>query len=73
MNDHIADIITRFPKKYVGLGTIPMQDADLAIQEMERCKNELGFKGIQIGSNINDKNLSEAEFFPIFEDPAIPV
>lgn len=67
LNDHIAEVVAKYPKKYVGLGTIPMQDPELAIQEMERCKNELGFKGIQIGSNINDKNLSEPEFFPIFE------
>ena len=43
-----------------------MQDTDLAIKELERCK-ELGFPGVQIGSNINDKNLDEPEFYPIFE------
>ena len=43
-----------------------MQDTDLSIKELERCK-ELGFPGVQIGSNINDKNLSEPEFYPIFE------
>jgi aminocarboxymuconate-semialdehyde decarboxylase len=58
--------VTKYPKNYIGLATIPMQDAELAIQELERCK-KLGFKGIQIGSNINDKNLSEDEFFPIFK------
>ena len=67
LNDHIADLQVRFPKNYVGLGTVPMQDADLAIQEMERLKHDLNIPGIQIGSNINDKNLSEPEFFPIFE------
>ncbi len=67
LNDHIAGIVREFPKNYVGLGTIPMQDTDLAIKELERCKTELGLKGIQIGSNINDRNLSEPAFFPIFE------
>jgi aminocarboxymuconate-semialdehyde decarboxylase len=43
-----------------------MQDTDLAIMELQRCK-ELGFPGVQIGSNINDKNLSEPEFYAIFE------
>lgn len=66
LNDHIADIFTRFPKNYVGLATLPMQDTDLAIQELERCKKN-GFTGIQIGSNINDLNLSEERFFPLFE------
>lgn len=66
LNDHIADLVTRYPKNYIGLGTIPMQDTELAIQELERIK-KIGLVGIQIGSNINDKNLSEEEFFPIFE------
>lgn len=66
LNDDIADLVAKYPKNYVGLGTIPMQDTDLAIQELERCK-EIGLKGIQIGSNIEGKNLSEDRFFPIFE------
>ena len=67
LNDHIADICNKYPKNYIGLATIPMQDEELAIQELERCKNELNLPGIQIGSNINDKNLNSARFFPIFE------
>jgi aminocarboxymuconate-semialdehyde decarboxylase len=66
LNDHLADLAVKYPKNYIGLGTIPMQDTDLAIQELERCK-EIGLVGIQIGSNINDENLSEDRFFPIFE------
>lgn len=66
LNDHIADLVHRYPKNYIGLATIPMQDQDAAIRELERAK-EIGMVGIQIGSNINDKNLSEDEFFPIFE------
>ncbi|MDC1403481.1 amidohydrolase [Crocinitomicaceae bacterium] len=66
LNDHIADLVHRYPKNYIGLATIPMQDQYAAIRELERAK-EIGMVGIQIGSNINDKNLSEDEFFPIFE------
>lgn len=66
LNDHIANICTKYPKNYIGLGSIPMQDEDLAIQELHRLK-EIGIPGIQIGSNINDKNLSSERFFPIFK------
>lgn len=66
LNDHIAQLVRDHPKQYIGLGTLPMQDIKLAIKELERCKN-IGLVGIQIGSNINDKNLSEPEFFPLFE------
>lgn len=65
LNDHIAEIVTRFPKRFVGLGTIPMQDSSLAIQELQRCK-KIGLKGIQIGTNINQDNLNEEKYFEIF-------
>jgi aminocarboxymuconate-semialdehyde decarboxylase len=67
LNDHIAEICNLYPKNYIGLATVPMQDENLAIKELERCKKELNLPGIQIGSNINDKNLSSERFFPIFE------
>ena len=66
LNDHIADIVHRFPKKFIGLGTVPMQDASLAVKELERCR-QIGLAGIQIGSNVNQKNLNEEEFFPVFK------
>lgn len=66
LNDHIAEVVHKHPKQYVGLGTVPMQDAELAIKELERCK-KIGLVGIQIGSNINDENLNEERFFPIFQ------
>jgi len=66
LNDHIAELVQRYPRNYIGLGTIPMQDAEEAIKELERIKS-IGLVGVQIGSNINDENLSEEKFFPIFE------
>jgi aminocarboxymuconate-semialdehyde decarboxylase len=66
LNDDIAELSVRYPKRYIGLGTLPMQDTELSIQELERCK-KIGLRGIQIGSNIEDRNLNEPEFFPIFE------
>ena len=66
LNDHIADIVKRNPKRFIGLGTVPMQNAALAIQELIRCKG-IGLRGIQIGSHINDWNLDRAELFPIFQ------
>lgn len=67
LNDQLAESCYKYPKHYIGLATVPMQDTELAIQELTRCKNELGFKGVQIGSNINDLNLSEERFFPFFK------
>jgi aminocarboxymuconate-semialdehyde decarboxylase len=66
-NDHIAETAAGNNKRFIGLGTLPMQDIDLAIGEMERCIEELKMPGIEIGTNINGKNLSDAEFHPFFE------
>ena len=67
LNDHIAETVSNSPNQFIGLGTIPMQDTDLAIGELERCINELGLSGVQIGSNINGMNLNDESLFPIFE------
>ena len=66
LNDHIAEIFQLYPKHYVGLATLPMQDVDMAIAELERS-HQLGYKGVQLGSNINGLNLSEAVFMPLWE------
>jgi len=66
LNDHIADIVHRWPTRFVGLGTIPMQDPELAIKELERCKR-IGLVGIQIGTHINGTNLGEPRLFSIFQ------
>lgn len=65
LNDGIAGIVEKHPKRFVGLGTVPLQDAALAVRELERCK-KIGLAGVQIGSNVNRKNLGEAEFFDFF-------
>jgi aminocarboxymuconate-semialdehyde decarboxylase len=66
LNDHIAGIVQRFPKRFVGLGTLPMQEPELAIQELERCKR-IGLVGIQVGTHINGVNLGEPKLLQVFE------
>jgi aminocarboxymuconate-semialdehyde decarboxylase len=67
LNNHIASVVADYPDRFIGLGTIPMQDTDLAIKELERCVKELGMPGVQIGTNVNGCNLDEPKFFPVFE------
>lgn len=66
LNDHIAGICDQYPDRFAGLGTIPMQSPDLAIKELERCVNDLGLSGVQIGSHVNDWNLNAPELFDVF-------
>jgi aminocarboxymuconate-semialdehyde decarboxylase len=66
LNDHIAAIVRDHPKRFVGLGTIPLQDPQIAIAELERCM-QIGLKGVQIGSHVNEWNLNAPELFPFFQ------
>ena len=65
VNDHIAQVVKNEPKRFLGLGTIPMQNTDYAIMEMDRCIHDLKLSGIELGTNINGKNLSNNKFNPI--------
>lgn len=65
LNDDIAFTVTNHPDKFIGLATVPMQDTDLAVKELERSMNN-GFKGVQIGSNVNNLNLNETQFDEFF-------
>ena len=59
LNDHVAGVVRAHPDRFVGLGTIPMQDPALAIRELERCVRALGMPGVQIGTNVNGRDLDD--------------
>jgi aminocarboxymuconate-semialdehyde decarboxylase len=65
LNDHVAEAVNAFPTRFVGLGCLPLQDTALAIGELQRCK-EIGLRGIQIGTNVNQLNLGESQFLEFF-------
>uniref|UniRef100_A0A3B4ZSQ6 2-amino-3-carboxymuconate-6-semialdehyde decarboxylase n=1 Tax=Stegastes partitus TaxID=144197 RepID=A0A3B4ZSQ6_9TELE len=66
LNDNLAQTVRSHPKRFVGLGTLPMQAPDLAVLEMRRCVKELGFPGVQIGSHINNWDLNASELYPFY-------
>ena len=76
INDDMASQIREFRNKseierdgkdFYGFGTLPMQSPELAVEEMTRCCKDLGFKGIQIGTHINDWNLDQKDLYPIWK------
>ncbi|XP_003386098.1 PREDICTED: 2-amino-3-carboxymuconate-6-semialdehyde decarboxylase-like [Amphimedon queenslandica] len=66
LNNDLAQTVAKFPKRFVGLGTLPMQAPELAVQELKRCIKELGFPGVQIGSHVNEWNLDATELQCVF-------
>jgi aminocarboxymuconate-semialdehyde decarboxylase len=76
LNDHLASVVAAHPKRFVGLGTVPLQEPDLAVREMERCVKDLGLAGLQIGTHVNDWNLDHPALFPFFrraEELGVPL
>ncbi|MFM0281291.1 amidohydrolase family protein [Paraburkholderia sediminicola] len=84
VNDSLAKICAAHPDRFLGLATLPLADTGAAIEEMDRCLDELGFRGIAIGSNIGGKPLNHPdleEFWaevdrrqvPVVEHPMYPV
>lgn len=59
LNDHLAGVVADRPDRFAGLGTIPLQDPDLAIEELERCVRGLGLAGIQIETHVGDRDLDD--------------
>lgn len=76
-NDKLANAVAEFPDRYSFFGaTVPLQDIDLAIAEMDRAVDDLGAKGLQIGGTIDGHNLDEPRFRPFWQAVAakgIPV
>ncbi len=70
LNDHLADVVAGNPRRFVGLGTLPLQAPELAVKELTRCVKELGLAGVQIGSNVNGRNLDDPALFPVFQAAA---
>ncbi|MEO8132683.1 MAG: amidohydrolase family protein [Betaproteobacteria bacterium] len=59
VNERIAQIVAQTPDRFVGLGTVPLQDAGLAVLELEHCVRKLGLRGVEINPNVNGMELSD--------------
>jgi aminocarboxymuconate-semialdehyde decarboxylase len=76
-NDNLAAAAAAHPDRFALFGaTVPLQDIDRAISEMDRAVDELGFKGLQIGGTVDGHNLDEPRFRPFWaavEAKGVPV
>ena len=61
VNDRIASIVADHPDRFVGLGTVPLQNPQLAVMELERAVGSLGLRGIEICTNVNGLNLTDPQ------------
>lgn len=59
VNDRLAEIVAKWPDRFVGLGTVPLQNVDLAVAELERCVRQLGLRGVEINPSVNGMDLTD--------------
>ena len=76
VNEFTAREVWRHSDRWIGLATVPLQDADLAVQELSHAVKELGLRGVVTGSNVNGRGFDGESFLPFFkkvEELGIPV
>ena len=67
MNDHLADVCAKWPDRFRGLASLPMQNVDLALRELERTVDRLGMVGLIILANVNDQPLDDERYEPLWK------
>lgn len=59
VNEGIASLVAGHPDRFVGIGSVPLQNADLAVRELEYAVKKLGLRGVEINTNVNGLNLTD--------------
>lgn len=67
INNSIAEAVASHPDRLVGMGTVPLQNVEMAIAELKRCVKDCGMRGIEIGTNVNGAELADPKFRPFFK------
>ncbi len=67
VNDEISSMAKQRPDRFAGLATLPVQDVDASVRELERAVTDLGLKGAALDTVVNASNWDEEQFLPIFQ------
>lgn len=67
VNEEISALTRRWPARFAGLATLPMQDVKSAIDELEHAVTVLGLKGAELDTQVNGEQWDEPKFLPFFK------
>jgi aminocarboxymuconate-semialdehyde decarboxylase len=66
-NDGLAELCRLYPERFpTFIASLPMNNIDATLREIDRAVGELGAKGVQVFTNVAGKPLSAPEFRPLF-------
>src|SRR6201987_2722383 len=65
-NDGVAEFCSRKPDRFVGLGVVTLQEPEIAVRELDYVMSTLKLKGVEILTNVDGQELSDAKFRPFF-------
>jgi aminocarboxymuconate-semialdehyde decarboxylase len=67
-NDGMAAIVERWPERFPAfVASLPMNNVEAALAEMDRAIRVLGARGIQVPTSVQGRPLDHPDFFPVFE------
>ncbi len=66
LNDHLAETVAKMPERLVAMGTVPLQNTEMAVAELQRCIGELGMRGVEISTHVGSEELSSPRLEPFF-------
>jgi aminocarboxymuconate-semialdehyde decarboxylase len=66
LNDAAKTAIDRYPGRFAGLATVPLEEPEAAARELERAVKELGFVGLELLTNHKGENLDSPRYAPLF-------
>ena len=68
INNNYADLVHRYPDRFMAYGAVPLPHVDEAIFKGRRCVEELGFCGIAISTLVAGKTIAADAFLPFYAE-----
>jgi aminocarboxymuconate-semialdehyde decarboxylase len=66
-NDTLAEDIHQFPGRFAAMATLPLQDVDAALVELDHVVDDLGIRSVELVSSINGRDLDHPDFQPLWQ------
>lgn len=67
INDELSNLAIRYPDRFIGVASVPLQNVEKTIEELDRAVLKLGMRGVLVGTNVNGEDLDSPTLFPFYD------